>query len=78
MKTRVTVDCCTQREREEMMEPYDRVKIKSSRITGIIVDAFNGRYTVEADGRTKTGDNSGYPGQWLLYTRSAAEIKPII
>ena len=36
-----------------MMELYDHVKIKSSGVTGIIVDILNGRYTVEADEERK-------------------------
>ena len=60
-----------------MMELHDHVKIKSSGITGIIVDIFNGRYTIEADEERKDGDNSGYPGCWPLYTCSATEIEPV-
>lgn len=60
-----------------MMEPYDHVKIKSSGITGIIVDIFNGRYTIEADEERNNGDNSGYPGRWPLYTCSSTEIEPV-
>lgn len=60
-----------------MMELYDHVKIKSSGITGIIVDIFNGRYTIEADEERKNGDDSGYPGRWPLYTCSATEIEPV-
>ena len=60
-----------------MMELYDHVKIKSSGVTGIIVDILNGRYTVEADEERKAGDDSGYPGQWPLYTCTSSEIEPI-
>ena len=60
-----------------MMELYDHVKIKSSGITGIIVDIFNGQYTIEADKERKNGDDSGYPGRWPLYTCSATEIEPV-
>ena len=60
-----------------MMELYDHVRIKSSGVTGIIVDVLNDRFTVEADEERKSGDNSGYPGRWPLYTCSASEIEPI-
>ena len=59
-----------------MMELYDHVKIKSSGVTGIIVDILNGRYTVEADEERKAGDDSGYPGRWPLYTCTSSEIEP--
>lgn len=59
------------------MELFDHVKIKSSGITGIIVDILNGRFMVEADEERKPGDNSGYPGRWPLYTCSAAELEPL-
>lgn len=60
-----------------MIGLYDHVRIKSSGVTGIIVDVLNGRFTVESDEERKPGDNSGYPGRWPLYTCSAAEIEPI-
>ena len=60
-----------------MMELYDHVKIKSSGVTGIIVDILNGRYTVEADEERKASDDSGYPGRWPLYTCTSSEIEPI-
>lgn len=60
-----------------MMELFDHVKIKSSGITGIIVDALNGRFVVEADNERKPGDTGGYPGMWPLYTCSASEIELI-
>ena len=60
-----------------MMELYERVKIKSSGITGIIVDILDDRFTIEADEERKPGDNSGYPGRWALYTCSATEIESI-
>lgn len=59
------------------MELYDHVKIKSSGITGIIVDVSNDCYTIEADEERKPGDDSGYPGRWPLYTCSSAEIEPM-
>lgn len=59
------------------MKLFDHVKIKSSGITGIIVDIFNGRFTVEADKERSSDDNSGYPGRWALYTCSASEIEPM-
>ena len=57
------------------MELFDHVKIKSSGITGIIVDILNGRFTVEADEERKPDDTSGYPGRWPLYTCSASELE---
>ena len=59
------------------MELFDHVKIKSSGITGIIVDILNDRFTVEADEERKPGDTSGYPGRWPLYTCSASELEPL-
>ncbi|MDD6424504.1 MAG: hypothetical protein PUF92_03405 [Subdoligranulum variabile] len=57
------------------MKLFDHVKIKSSGITGIIVDAFGERFTVESDTERTTGDTSGYPGRWPLYTCSASELE---
>ena len=57
------------------MELFDHVKIKSSGVTGIIVDVLNGHFTVEADEERKSGDTSGYPGQWPLYTCLASELE---
>ena len=59
------------------MELFDHVKIKSSGITGVIVDILNGRFTVEADEERKPGNTSGYPGRWPLYTCSASELEPL-
>lgn len=59
------------------MELFDHVKIKSSGITGIIVDVLNDRFTVEADEERKPGDTSGYPGRWSLYTCSASDLEPL-
>ena len=59
------------------MELFDHVKIKSSGITGIIVDTLNGRFTVEADEERKPGDTGGYPGRWPLYICSASELEPL-
>ena len=59
------------------MELFDHVRIKSSGVTGIIVDVLNGRFTVEADEERKSGDTSGYPGRWPLYTCSASELEPL-
>lgn len=60
-----------------MMELFDHVKIKASGVTGIIVDVLNGRFTVEADEERKSGDVSGYPGRWPLYTCLASELEPL-
>ena len=57
------------------MELFDHVKIKSSGVTGIIVDVLNDRFTVEADEERKPGDTSGYSGRWPLYTCSASELE---
>ena len=46
------------------MKLYDHVKIKSSGITGVIVDIFGERFTVESDTERVPGDTSGYPGRW--------------
>ena len=43
------------------MKLYDHVKIKSSGITGVIVDIFGERFTVESDTERVPGDTSGYP-----------------
>lgn len=59
------------------MELFDHVKIKSSGITGIIVDVLNDRFTVEADEERKPGDTSGYPGRWSLYTCLASDLEPL-
>lgn len=59
------------------MELFDRVKIKFSGITGIIVDILDGQFTVEADEERKVDDNSDYPSRWALYTCSATELEPI-
>lgn len=59
------------------MKLFDHVKIKSSGVTGIIVDISGGRFTVESDRERKDGDDSGYPGRWPLYTCSADELEPI-
>ena len=48
------------------MKLFDHVKIKSSGVTGIIVDVLNGPFTVEVDEERKPGDTSGYPGRWPL------------
>ena len=56
------------------MELFDHVRIKSSGVTGIIVDISNGRFTVEADKERKPGDDSGYPGRWPLYTCSSGAL----
>ena len=57
------------------MKLFDHVKIKSSGVTGIIVDVLNGPFTVEVDEERKPGDTSGYPGRWSLYTCSASELE---
>ncbi len=57
------------------MKLFDHVRIKSSGITGIIVDIFDGRFTIEADEERKPDDHSGYPGRWPLYTCFATEIE---
>ena len=57
------------------MKLFDHVRIKSTGITGIIVDVFNGRFTVEGDEERKKGDSTGYPGRWPLYTCTADEIE---
>lgn len=59
------------------MELFDHVRIKSSGVTGIIVDITGSRFTVESDQERKDGDDSGYPGRWPLYTCSADELEPI-
>ena len=59
------------------MELFDRVKIKSSGITGIIVDILDDQFTVEADEERKADDNSGYPSRWALYICTATELEPI-
>lgn len=59
------------------MKLYDHVKIKSSGITGIIVDIFGERFTVESDTERAPGDESGYPGRWPLYTCSASELETL-
>lgn len=58
-----------------IMKLFDHVKIKSSGVTGIIVDVLNGHFTVEVDEERKPGDTSGYPGRWPLYTCSASELE---
>ena len=57
------------------MKLFDHVKIKSSGITGIIVDVLDDRVTVEFDTERAPGDTSGYPGRWPLYTCSASELE---
>lgn len=57
------------------MELFDHVKIKSTGITGIVVDILNDSITVEADEERREGDSGGYPGRWPLYTCSAAELE---
>lgn len=57
------------------MKLFDHVKIKSSGITGIIVDVLDDRVTVESDTERAPGDTSGYPGRWPLYTCSASELE---
>lgn len=57
------------------MKLFDHVKIKSSGITGIIVDVLGERFTVESDTERAPGDTSGYPGRWPLYTCSASELE---
>ena len=57
------------------MKLFDHVKIKSSGITGIIVDALGERFTVESDTERAPGDTSGYPGRWPLYTCLASELE---
>ena len=57
------------------MKLFDHVKIKSSGVTGIIVDVLNGPFTVEVDEERKPGDTSGYPGRWPLYTCSTSELE---
>lgn len=59
------------------MDLFDRVKIKSSGITGIIVDIFDNQFTIEADEERKLNDDSGYPSRWPLHTCSAVEIEPV-
>lgn len=59
------------------MKLFDHVRIKSTGVTGIIVDILNGCYTVEADNERKNGDKSGYPGRWPLYTCTISEIEAI-
>lgn len=59
------------------MELFDHVKIKSNRITGIIVDILDDQFTVEADVERKVDDNSGYPSRWALYICTATELEPI-
>lgn len=44
------------------MKLFNHVKIKSSGVTGIIVDVLNGPFTVEVDEERKPGDTSGHPG----------------
>lgn len=57
------------------MKLYDHVKIKSSGITGVIVDIFGERFTVESDTERVPGDTSGYPGWWPLFTCPASELE---
>lgn len=57
------------------MELFDHVKIKSSGVTGIIVDVFNDHFTVESDKERTPGDTNAYPGRWPLYTCSSAELE---
>ncbi len=57
------------------MELFDHVKIKSTGITGTVVDILNDSVTVEADEERREGDDEGYPGRWPLYTCSAAELE---
>lgn len=57
------------------MKLFDHVKIKSSGITGIIVDVLDDRATVESDTERTPGDTSGYPGRWPLYTCSVSELE---
>ena len=59
------------------MELFDHVKIKSNRITGIIVDILDDQFTVEADVERKVDDNSGYQSRWALYICTATELEPI-
>ena len=60
------------------MELFDHVKIKSNRITGIIVDILDDQFTVEADVERKVDDNSGYPSRWELYFCTATDLETII
>ena len=57
------------------MKLYDHVKIKSSGITGVIVDIFGERFTVESDTERVPGDTRGYPGRWPLFTCPASELE---
>ena len=50
------------------MELFDRVKIKSSGITGIIVDILDDQFTVEPDEERKADDNSEPMGIIHLYS----------
>ena len=51
---------------------FAHVKILSRRVTGIVVDVFNGRYTVEDDVERSAPDwpdeGANYTGKWPLYT----------
>ena len=49
------------------MKLYDHVKIKSSGITGVIVDIFGERFTVESDTERVPGDTSGYPAVAIVH-----------
>lgn len=59
------------------MELFDHVKIKSSGVTGVVVDVSNGKFIVESDEERKPDDTSGYPGRWPLYTCKLCEIELI-
>lgn len=60
-----------------MMELFDHVKIKSTGISGVIVDISGENLVVESDDERKQGDDSGYPGRWALYTCSVDDVEPI-
>ncbi len=58
------------------MELFDHVRIKKNGITGIIVDIFQDRFTVEADNEHNPEDESVYDGKWPLYVCSSDELEP--
>ncbi|WP_440447735.1 hypothetical protein [Ruminococcus sp.] len=62
-----------------MFELYEKVKIKSNNIIGIIVDiaTVNGKdiYTVES---SEKNISDGYGGEWKLFSCTFDEIEKIV
>ena len=64
----------------KMINEYDKVRIKSNGIAGVVVDIYsvNGgtRYTVESESKDAVG-GYGIDGYWKLFTCTADELEKI-